>query len=198
MTNINAGIVSIEDGAKKAEEYAPPRKVRVELHFDVPEGTDAVAQLDAVAALADKKVKALLGAKAPAERVITPNATVQEKDAAKAAYVDKVEAPKKPPTRTKIKADEALPGEPTVEEAVAPTPKKDSLDDLLGEAEPEPIKEVTDKELGDAARKAAGKSENGPVLVRQLIKSFNVEKVSLIPQDQRGGFLLKLAALDLK
>lgn len=63
QTGITGGLVSVEDGIKKAEEYAPPRKVRVELHFEVPEGADATEFLGTVSARADNQVKALLGQK---------------------------------------------------------------------------------------------------------------------------------------
>ena len=51
--SITSGIVSIEDGTKKTEEYAPARKVRVELHFDVPEGHNGQKYLDAATTMAN-------------------------------------------------------------------------------------------------------------------------------------------------
>jgi len=51
---ITNGTVVIEDGIKAAEEFAPARKVRVELSFDYDD-------LDRVSALAQAKVNEMLG-----------------------------------------------------------------------------------------------------------------------------------------
>jgi hypothetical protein len=59
--SVTGGVMSVEDGIKKNEEYAPPRKVRVELHFDVPEGEDADQHIGAVSALVSAHVVSLLG-----------------------------------------------------------------------------------------------------------------------------------------
>jgi hypothetical protein len=65
---ITGGTVSVED-CKKHEgypdpQYAPTRKVRVELIFTVPEGADGKPYLDGTAAQANAKVAELLGNKA--------------------------------------------------------------------------------------------------------------------------------------
>jgi hypothetical protein len=66
MVNVvTGGVVSIEDGKKAAEEYAPARKVRVELHFSVPEGCDSEEFLDYTAEVADALVQELLGRQPP-------------------------------------------------------------------------------------------------------------------------------------
>jgi hypothetical protein len=67
---ITGGTVSVED-CKKHEgypdpQYAPTRKVRVELIFTVPEGADGQPYLDGTAAQANAKVAELLGNKPPA------------------------------------------------------------------------------------------------------------------------------------
>ena len=62
MSTVTGGVVSIEDGLKKPEEYAPARKVRVELHFDVAEDLDAQAVIRAVSDLAQEEVTRQLGA----------------------------------------------------------------------------------------------------------------------------------------
>lgn len=57
---IVGGLVSVEDGVKSAIEYAPARKVRVDLSFDVAEGSDARVALEHTAILANAQVRALL------------------------------------------------------------------------------------------------------------------------------------------
>ena len=63
--NITDGVVSFEDGVKASEEYAPAKKVRVELTFAVIEGEDGEEVLARVGDLARAQVARLLG-KAPA------------------------------------------------------------------------------------------------------------------------------------
>jgi len=120
MSSITGGLVSVEDGVKSAQEYCPPRKVRVELNFDVPEG-DASAQgiLDRVANMAHAKVRQLLH-QAP-EAVITkaeaalvladPQPIILTGEKLDAAVIDaKVEqivAKRTRRTKAQIAADEA-------------------------------------------------------------------------------------------
>lgn len=74
--SVTGGIVSVEDGTKKPEEYAPPKKVRVELHFDVPGGEDADAHIGAVASLAQAHVAGLLGGKPIAPELRTAKSAI--------------------------------------------------------------------------------------------------------------------------
>lgn len=60
---ITNGVVSIEDGTKAKEEFAPARKVRVELTFAVAEGSDPTEVLDKVRSLAASRVDLELGRK---------------------------------------------------------------------------------------------------------------------------------------
>lgn len=67
-SQITGGTIAFEDGVKAAEEYAPPKKAKVELSFAVAEGADmARAQtiIDHVAFLAQSKVCEMIGKKAP-------------------------------------------------------------------------------------------------------------------------------------
>lgn len=63
MAQVTSGLVSIEDGIKKSEEYAPPRKVRVELSFSVGEGEDFRSMFDNVSEAAAARVTSLLSGK---------------------------------------------------------------------------------------------------------------------------------------
>lgn len=58
---IRGGTISYEDGVKAAQEYAPAKKVKVELHFDVLEGEDADEVMATVGMKARAKVYELLG-----------------------------------------------------------------------------------------------------------------------------------------
>lgn len=63
MAQITGGTVSVEDGLKKQEEYAPPRKVRVDLNFTVAEGEDYQSVFDAASHAATNRVHSLLHGK---------------------------------------------------------------------------------------------------------------------------------------
>ena len=89
MSAITGGVVSIEDGVKPAVEYTPPRKVRVELRFDVLPEENAQERLMLVAAMANLQVKTLLGYKTPEAAMDTVAAVV---DAPKKTRAKKAEA----------------------------------------------------------------------------------------------------------
>lgn len=61
MSGVTGGLVAYEDGRKAGEEYAPPRKVRVELRFDVEPGDNDQSILDRASSMAMSKVCQLLG-----------------------------------------------------------------------------------------------------------------------------------------
>lgn len=67
--SICGGMIYVEDGVKKTEEYAPARKVHVELAFDVDPGQDADELIYQVAERANAKVSELLGCSTPARAV---------------------------------------------------------------------------------------------------------------------------------
>jgi hypothetical protein len=58
---ITGGVISIEDGTKPAEDYAPARKVRVELRFDVTDDKNPINVIDYASDLARAQVNKLLG-----------------------------------------------------------------------------------------------------------------------------------------
>lgn len=199
--NITNGIVSIEDGTKAAEEYAPARKVRVELHFAIPEGTkDAEPMLTGVANMANAKVAELLGKTSVAGKIAklaeaaqtalaeTPAKPAKEPKALKEPKAPKDAAPKER-TKADLEREAGLPVSSagaqdettTLDESdgkttAAPAPKdEDDLGDLLGETAPKPI---TDLELGKAAQEknSTEKQKQGdawaPSKIRDLIAEF--------------------------
>ncbi len=218
-TLISGGTVTVEDGLKAKEEYAPARKVVVSLNFSTPEGVDGNAILAYTSSVADKQVRILLN-KAPAAPPV-----VQGDTAAEASATTKPAAPKKsakaPAETGKTKADLAkeagLPTESTqhkgttaplvdeLDEAPAPAAEvKDELADLLGDTAPVP---VTDAELGKAAQEKngdmKGKAGWAPEKIRELVAKFVLvdgkpkpgAKLQDIPAAQRHDFLAQLKAL---
>lgn len=193
--SITNGSITIEDGTKAAEEYAPARKVSVTLAFayDV-EGLDI---LSAAADIANAKVTELLGKTAKPKPATTASATVPvtEKKATKA----KDKAPEK--TKDDLAREAGL-----LEETPAPTDPKlatkkpdDDLSELLGDEAPKPI---TDAELSSAAQKknATEKEKNtnwAPTKIRELVAEYAGagKQIRDIPAEKRQEFLTKLDAL---
>lgn len=223
MTIITGGVVSVEDGRKAAEEYAPPRKVRVELRFDNPpenSGEDADKLIKAVGLLASSNVAALLGQKAtavpytPGPRQAEPGPSltgakaktpeeIATADALKAASAAKVH-PDKPPTGKKVAKAPVAEPDPVLDGTPAPAAVSDDISDLTGE----PAKEITDADLNSATGKknaalgaAAQKAgvQYSPAKIRALVEGFGPEgkKITLkeIPQGKRQEYLDKLAEL---
>ena len=198
MTNITGGIVSIEDGTKAAADYAPARKVRVELHFDIPKDGDSAAHLDAVSAIAQAKVTDLL----TVTRGPTPlELSDKDKKAIDAGVM------KRPAGRPK------KPEPPVTDETVAnavkdvakelKVPAASLADELELPAEVadelEEVPEITDDQLIKAITVKNGAIKN-PAKIRELKDEFvpkdgNVYQFKDIAQKQRAGFLKKLESL---
>jgi len=199
---ITGGIVSVEDGTKKSEEFAPARKVRVELHFDVPEGTDeGHRMLDSVAALADAKVKELLGHKpaakaaapkpevaaalAAVETTLVPGSTAAVQNAktkddlareagVSVGVVDGPKAPK-PPGRPR-KAQEAPPAPVNDPAAMVEEPAPEpTVDDFSVEPEV-PAEIISDDEINRVVKvvndRLGGPSSGAPVQIKTVIARF--------------------------
>lgn len=221
--NITGGIVAIEDGTKAKEEFAPARKVKVELSFSVPEGQDGTKFLDGVTLHAENKVRQLLSRPTLApESVQTPASAEPAKEtaAAKKARLAAEKAAAGPVEKTKadlereqlaeLQAADAAQPTPTDDlgEEPAPKPKpaveKDELADLLGDTAPNP---VTDQELGKAAQEKNGKMKGvagwAPEKIRELVGKFVLvdgkpkpgAKLQEIPAAQRHDFITQLDAL---
>jgi hypothetical protein len=216
---VSGGTVSVEDCVKHAgypdPQFAPTRKIRVELNFDVPEGFEAQVTLDAVAELANKKVRELLGKEkvpsgATAKSEVKPE-TVAPSLPSNSGQTT-TEKPKRGPGRPKTDKDKLAEAagvqkpEP-VDDGIleeSDTPIADALkaasetvdegiDDLLGE---EPAKEISDADLNSAVQDWMGKHkpEDAP-RVRKLATDRGGPPLSRIPQDKRPEFLKALAEL---
>ena len=174
MLVVTQGVVSIEDAQKHPgyddPQFAPARKVRVELTFQVTDGSDEEETLNRVSALADAKVRELLG-----------GAGKQEKKA----------APRSKPKPVEV----VLPPEPSIEPA---KPAATAVDMSEFDAEiPASSEPITDKELHEKARQRADALGNS-VPIRKLIGTFAPAgatsfQLIQIPQERRREFLDKLA-----
>lgn len=188
---VTGGLVAVEDGVKAAEDYAPARKVRFELKFDVAEGADGGEALDIVIDMANERLDRELGRR-PRVGSVTTVAAEQEP------------APRKRRTKAEMEAEKAA-AEPdpvgtTGQPAQEPASSPPAEDDWSTPATPaEATKEITDAELAAATQKRNGEL-NDPPLIRALIGSFNPDPtkgftLAEIPQAQRSDYLTKLAAL---
>lgn len=207
MNTITHGHISVEDGTKAKEEYAPARKVRVELHFAVPEGTDATAYIDGVAAQADAKVKELLGQK------ISPKAAVQgqppaqpetpkpiaktKEDLAREAGVSETQVKATGPKRPTKPAEAPKPDPAAI---VDDTSATEAVEEDFSIPGTEDAKPISDDEVNAYVGKV-NKLLNDPPKIREIIGSFKPEgwtnqfTLRDIPQESRQAFKDKLKAL---
>lgn len=192
MAEITGGVVSVEDGTKKAEEYAPPRKVRVELHFDT-QGDETIHDIARVGQIASEEVAKLLGQTVTAKpeyaptqvlRTLEPPATEKPKRTRKTA-ADKTEG--QASTTDPLAGMGDAPQTGPVQEMI----EGDPLADLMGDAAPA---EVTDADLNAAAqvRLRAGVT---PPMIREYVATFGVRVLAEIPQEKRQQFLDGLSKL---
>lgn len=211
---ITNGTITIEDGTKAKEEYAPARKVSVSITFSVPEGVTESAQskiyLDTAASLADAKVREMLG-RGPISNMISteiakkivepakPGRKKKEDAGTKAEQAEKLGLP-----TTDIVSKGNPPSQIDIEEIIedmVPEAPEDDIDDLLGDSAPAP---VTDAELAKAAQTKNGLMKQKapdtwqPTKIRELIAEYAGQppkKITDIPSAKRREFLLKLEAL---
>lgn len=206
---ITNGTVSIEDGKKAAEEYAPARKVRVDISFSVPEGEDGEAHLIKAGDTAHNHVARLINYKGAI--AATPAADVKPV-AAKGKKPPVVANPAPEKTKDDLAREAGIPNKDTVHKAAevdeldapAKSVEKDEMEDLLGDAAPAP---VTDAELGKAAQEKNGDMKDkpgwAPSKIRDLVGKFvQVDgkpkpgaKINEIPAAARHDFLAQLKAL---
>jgi hypothetical protein len=186
------------------------KRIDIELAFTVDDGQDAEAVVGVVGQMAVKKAHELLGLKAPAVAPTTEQANGAKEAAAERMNAAEGKAPKPPrapkpaPAKPEPKP-EALKDELEVEQPKAEAPKPETpADDWETAGAAEPPKEITDKELSDAAiRKVTElqKDHQGaaPAMIRKLIATFFTEPAGKmlrdIPQARRQEFLDKLKAL---
>lgn len=196
---IVAGVVSIEDGIKAKEEFAPARKARVELTFSVPEGAEGQKYLNAVVDIANDKLAEILGRPVMAKPVVTAPVEAPKTTAKAPSDKDKLAAEQGLPTTSQQHKGETP---ALVDDLEAPPAKttvpKDDLDDLLGDTAKTP---VTDAELGKAAQAKNGAMKDkpgwAPEKIRKLIADYAGEgkRINEIPAAKRHEFLERLEAL---
>lgn len=202
MSVITGGTVSVED-CKKHEGYpdpqfAPTRKVRVELIFVVPEGQDGKPYLDSTAALADAKVAEMLGRKPTSNTTVKTTTAGTPEPGSKAALeaelvgkgataADLGHAPQeaattKPGPKRTTKKQEAA-ATPPAEAPKAPAADPDELtgseealveDDGLGDLTGAPAAPmlISDLELNNAVQKRNAVIKSG-VAIRKLVAAYN-------------------------
>lgn len=199
---ITNGTVTIEDGKKAAEEYAPARKASVSISFSVDEGEDGDASLTAAGNLAQQHVHRLLhkipAAGVAAEKLAIAAALKKEKPPAKtkADLAKEANVPAKD-TVHKVTVDEELLED---EQTITSDGKvvEDDLNDLLGDSAPAPI---TDLELANAVQKKNAERKEAdpnwaPAKIRDVISEYSGGKrVNDIPAAKRAEFLKKIEAL---
>lgn len=192
---VSGGVVSYEDGTKKAEEYAPPRKVRVELRFDLDEGEDTDGVLAKVSALAQARVHALLtgdpGKTKPPKAEVEAPAPAEPANKPAGRRPSKTEQGKPEPIQSKASLNDPEPPAQTAADAAV------SIDEFVVEDAP---KEVTDTELREAmTRKAA--EIGGAVPIKALVGKYRPDghtgqfASNQIPQAKRQAFLTDLKGL---
>jgi hypothetical protein len=221
MAQVTGGLVSIEDGIKKAEEYAPPRKVRVELSFGVGEGETFETIFDTVSQAAANRVASLLGGTAlnvvAGPTADTPAGEPQRRTRRTKAQIEADEAARKAgASQTGDAGGVQTSDDPTDgADPVIHLPDETAEDDFSIEPEPEtPAEEsfdiepaaedpkaeaITDADLNSAVQKKNAEIAN-PNAIRALIGGYNPDPKSAfqlrqIPPEKRPEFLTKLGAL---
>lgn len=181
---ITNGMVSVEDGKKAIEEYAPARKVRVDLHFSIDEGADEKTVLYDASVMAAAQVRDLLG---------------QDKKAGAAAPLDKVAAEpaaeKAKPGRKKAETLPPVETFPIDGEAAKAKPEADEtiIDDSILGVEAAPKVDVSDKALYDLVVAINAKVKK-PKEITEIITRFCPQdgvppSLKRVPEAKRVEFI---------
>lgn len=217
-----SGTVSVEDGVKKAEDYAPPRKVNVLINWVASVEDDLEKVFDRATSLAHSKVHELLHGTAI---TTTVGNTAPQSDAPKSG-TGRVRR-----TQAQIAADAAAAqsqaqnsGGQSAAEITETDPSAidaADLEDAAGKADaaadvtalddmsefdvtPEPAADEDAKPITDADLNSAVQKKNAtlgdPNLIRALIGGYNPDPTKAfqlreISADKRADFLAKLDAL---
>lgn len=200
-------IVSVEDGVKPAEDYAPARKVKVELTSDCFNHDELAGRAEVLGQLASQQVATLLGrtvataAETPAQTTTRTRRTKEQIAADKAAEEAAAKA---------AAAGAATGGDVSMDDITLPPGSSDGAsagsdtsstgDDISFDLDvTEPVKEITDVDLNNAVQ-AKNKEINNPGKIKELIATYRTDpakpfNLTSIAQTQRQEFLDKLAAL---
>jgi len=190
---ITSGTVVIEDGIKAAEEFAPARKVRVELSFDYDD-------LDRVAVIAQAKVSEMLG-KSSGAAGKTAQATSSLdalKTATEAAAVGEA---KKAPRKAATKPVETLPpvedfplGDETKAQSEGKADEASLEAGILGAEEPKV--DVSDKALYDmvvAVNAKVKKPKDITVIITKYCPTDGVPpSLKRVPEASRVAFITEI------
>jgi hypothetical protein len=223
MAQVTGGTVSVEDGLKKQEEYAPPRKVIVVLNFQVAEGEDYQSVFDAASHAATNRVHSLLhgkpfvttvaqepaGVEQPASETTAPKPPRKRRTAAEIAAAGGVQ------TSTGSGGGQTSDEDPTGNvENVIHLPDEGAVEDDTFDIEPEPeapaeesfdiepdagAEDITDADLNNAVQKKNAEIAN-PNAIRALIGTYNPDpkaafQLRQITAAKRAEFLKKLGEL---
>lgn len=213
-SQITGGFISVEDGLKKAEDYAPPRKVRVELTFSVAEGEGYDAIFDVASQAASNRVHALLHGIAiatvhPSALGTSVSSGVQSAETAPATRVRRtkvqIEADKaaENPTDADAVVDDTaaiVEDTPSVEDPFVVQPEPDPAavtEDLTSSGPADAV--ITDADLNSAVQKKNQELQD-PALIRSVIAAYNPDPTKVfqlreIPAAKRAEFLAKLKDL---
>lgn len=197
---ITKGTVSIEDGKKATEEFAPARKVRVELTFDV-DGEKGFDALNYIAEKVDAKVKEMLGQK---QASVAAQAATNVADGIAAAA-----EPSKKPIRKKAEVlppVDNFPLDGQAAKANEPSADETGLDDgILGNelasaagAMPEKPVDVSDKALYDfvvATNAKVKKPKEITALISKYCPADGVPpSLKRVPEAKRVAFINEVKA----
>lgn len=181
---ITNGTVSVEDGTKANEDYAPARKVRVELSFSIDEGANEDAVLHDISLKASNKVLELLGRKkgaAPIEaapvEVEKPKATRKKAETLPPVENFSIEAPKE---NTAKKPDETI------------------IEDSILGVEEAPKIDVSDKAMYDLVVAVNARIKQ-PQNITKIITDFCPQdgvppSLKRVPEDKRVKFIETIKA----
>lgn len=173
---ITNGLVSVEDGKKAIEEFAPARKVRVELHFTIDEGADEKTVLHDATAMASNQLAEALGMKAAADKPKTSRAG------------KKVDA--LPPVENFSIEDAAPKAQPKVDESI--------IDDSILGVKTAPKVNVSDKALHDLVVSINAKVKK-PKEITEIIARFCPQdgvlpSLKRVPEAERVKFIKAMEA----
>lgn len=205
---ITHGVVSFEDGVKASEEYAPAKKVRVELSFTTPDGEDEAAYVAHVGDIARAQVARLLNqASSAAGEAPAPVATRTRRTKAQIA-ADEAAAKEAGAPTTGDAGGVQTSGDPAAIEDVG-VDFEDVVDvdasvvEALPEEDftiaPEVIEAISDADLNSHVQRKNGEIKDAKA-IRELIGTYNSDPTKVfqlreIPAEKRREFLDKLAAL---
>lgn len=167
MAKFTGGTISVEDAVKHEgypdSQFAPTRKVRVELVFAVGDDENGEMVATEVGNSAQHHVDRLLRKEVagPAEA----SAPVQTSGA------------KKPGRKAKTEETPPATGKPAPIQVVLPPenkPAENPLDDFSDEGATTAV-EITDKDLHDAMTRKAGELNGNPEPIKAIVKQFRPE-----------------------